>query len=68
LAATLHDRPIGVESVEQQEDGQAREKRLEPFAQAVESALLAVLFVVVGIPLGVFEKLAEQAMAFSYPT
>jgi len=33
---------------------------LEPFAEAVEGALLAVLFVVIGITLGIVEELAEQ--------
>ncbi|MEJ2326828.1 MAG: hypothetical protein P8Y25_08400, partial [Chromatiaceae bacterium] len=60
LPAALHHWPIGVEPIEQHEDGQAREERLEPLAQAVEGALLAVLLVVVGVALGIFEKLAQQ--------
>ena len=41
LATAVHDRPIGVEPVEQQEDGKAGKKLLDPFAQSVEGTLLA---------------------------
>ena len=60
LMTALHHRPVGVEAVEQQQDRQPREQRLDPLAQAQERALLAVLFVGVGIALGVLEEFAQQ--------
>ena len=56
----LHHRPIGVEAVEQEQDRQAGEQRLEPVAQARKAAQLAILLLRFGIAQRVFEELAEQ--------
>ena len=58
--AALHHRPVGVKSVEQEQDRQAGEQRLEPVAQALKAAQLAILLLRFGIAQGVFEELAEQ--------
>ena len=57
-AHTLHHRPIGVESAEQ--DRQAGVQRLEPVAQAHKAAQFAILFLRFDIAQRMFEELAEQ--------
>jgi hypothetical protein len=63
LAADLEHWAVGVETVEQDHDGQARELRFELVRHMFEGPKLAVLLVVVGVTLGVVEELAHQQRA-----
>ncbi|KFB69488.1 MAG: hypothetical protein CAPSK01_000827 [Candidatus Accumulibacter vicinus] len=60
VTAALHHRPVGVESVEQEQNPQAGEAGLEALAQARKGAPLAILLLRLGFAQGVFEELAEQ--------
>ncbi len=60
VTAALHHRPVGVESVEQEQNPQAGEAGLEALAQARKGAPFAILLLHLGFAQGLFEELAEQ--------
>ena len=60
VTATLHDRPVGIKPIKQQQNGQTGKRLLDPRGEAVKGLALAVLLALLAGTLLVFEKLAQQ--------